>query len=356
MDLSRRDDNVLDSVVAEGKMKAKKTKVKRTSLISLLLRIFIPAILALAALAVCVNLLVVRRLTHPKHVRASVGPQDYLEISNVQLPWTDEQWTNSDNTLAHGWLLRRGAGAPAIVLSHGYGDSANRSDLLDLGVDLWRAGYTVLMYDLRGHGESAVEWSNLGDYESDDLLCAIKYVKTLKDTAGAPLVDPSRIGLYGVTLGGYASLVAAAQDNSVRAVVGDSVYPTPEDYAHILTREQFGINDRMFDQVINWGFKASFPSHYNTTSAIDAVRSYQGVQLLLIGGANAPDLRLSTGIVYIQSLEPRQITEVSNSRVYRLKGPDRATYNQIIIDFFKKSITPPASTEAKKGIDPKKKD
>src|SRR5215471_18022245 len=122
MNLSRRDDNVLNSVVTEEKMKAKKkkTKIKRTSIISLLLKIFVPAILAVVALGVSVDLIVVRRLTHPKHARASVGPQDYLEISNVQLPWSDEQWMNSDNTMAHGWLLRRGAGAPAIILSHGY--------------------------------------------------------------------------------------------------------------------------------------------------------------------------------------------------------------------------------------------
>ena len=180
------------------------------------------------------------------------------------------------------------------------------------------------------------------------MVSAITYLKTVKDTTGNTLVDPNGIGLYGVSLGGYASLVAAARDSSVRAVAADSVYPTPDNFARILTKEQFGVNNEMINTVVDWGLKASFMSHYNTTSAIDSVRGYQDVRLLLIGGANATDLRLSTGLVYIQSLEPRQITEVASSRIERLNGPDSKTYNQIIIDFFKRGNTAPQAAEANK--------
>jgi pimeloyl-ACP methyl ester carboxylesterase len=323
-------------------------KVKRTTWTRLILRILVPALLGCLALSIAVDLMVVRKLTHPQRRRPATGPQDYLEISNVQLPWSDEQWSTADNAVAHGWLLRRAAGSPAIIISHGYGNGANRSDHLDLGVDLWRAGFTVLLYDLRGHGESSVDWSSLGDYESDDLVSAITYIKTVKDTTGKQLVDPNRIGLYGVSLGGYASLVAAARDSSVRAVAADSVYPTPDSFARILTKEQFGVSNEMINGVVEWGLRATFTSHYNTTSAIESVRGYQDVRLLLIGGANATDLRLATGLVYIQSLEPRQITEVAYSRIERLNGPDSNTYNQIIIDFFKHGNTAPQAAEANK--------
>jgi pimeloyl-ACP methyl ester carboxylesterase len=321
-------------------------KVKRTTWTRLVLRLLVPALLGLAALSVAVDMMVVRKLTHPQHHRPATSPQDYLEISNVQLPWSDEQWSTPDNTTAHGWVLRRAAGSPAIILSHGYG--GNRSDLLDLGVDLWRAGFTVLLYDLRGHGESTVEWSSLGDYEAEDLVSAITYLKTVKDTTGKTLVDPNRIGLYGVSIGGYASLVAASRDASVRAVAADSVYPTPDSFARILTKQQFGVSNEMINTVVDWGLRASFTSHYNSSSAIDSVRGYQDVRLLLIGGANATDLRLTTGLVYIQSLEPRQITEVASSRIERLNGPDSNTYNQIIIDFFKRGNTAPQAAEANK--------
>ena len=321
-------------------------KIKRTTPISMLLKILLPLILGFVALSIAVDTMVVRKLTHPKHTKPSTSPQDYLEISNVQLPWSDESWSNADNTMARGWLLRCAAGSPAIILSHGYGDGANRSDLLDLGVDLWRAGFTVLLYDLRGHGESTVDWTSLGDYESDDLLAAIRYIKTVKDTTGKTLVDPSRIGLYGVSLGGYASLVAASRDSSVRAVAADSVYPTPDSFARVLTKQKFGVNNDIINRVVDWGLWASFNSHYNSSSAVDAVRSYQDVRLLLVGGANASELRATTGLVYIQSLEPRQITEVAYSRIARLNGPDLNTYNQIIIDFFKRGNTAPEATQA----------
>jgi len=322
-------------------------KVKRTTWTRLLLRILVPAVLGCAALSIAVDLMVVRKLTHPLRRKAATVPQDYLEISNVQLPWSDEQWSTADAT-THGWLLRCAAGSPAIILSHGYGAGANRSDLLDLGVDLWRAGFTVLLYDLRGHGDNTADWSSLGDYEADDLLAALTYLKSVKDSTGNILVDPNRIGLYGVSVGGYASLVAAARDSSVRAVAADSVYPTPDSFARILTKQQFGVSNEMINTVVEWGLRANFTSHYNTTSAIQSVRGYQDVRLLLIGGANDTDLRLSTGIVYIQSLEPRQITEVTSSRITRLNGPDSKTYNQIIIDFFKSGNTAPQAAEANK--------
>lgn len=320
-------------------------KVKRTSTSSRIIRIFVPAVLGLLMLAVAVNALVVYQLTHPVRTQAATNPTDYLEISNVQLPWSEEEWSTADNTRGHGWLLHRGAGSPAIVLSHGYG--ANRGDLLDLGVDLWRAGFTVLLYDLRGHGESPVDWTSLGDYEVEDLLSAIKHLKTVKDARGAQLIDPTKVGLYGVSLGGYASLVAASRDSAVRAVVADSVFPSSDAFARVLTRQSFRVSNRAINKIVDWGLWANFPSHYGANSAIEAVRNYQGVRLLLIAGPDSAELRQTTGLVYTQATDPREITEVAHSRLSRLYGAEQTNYNQLIVEFFKRGEIAPAPVQAK---------
>src|SRR5215467_7214227 len=120
--------------------------------------------------------------------------------------WFEEKWKNADSTQTFGWFLSQGKPAPAIILSHGYG--SNRSELITLAFELWKSGFHVLMYDLRGHGESPVKWSGLGTYEKDDLLSAIKFMKNRKNETGQDLLD-GRVGLYGVDLGGYLSLVVS---------------------------------------------------------------------------------------------------------------------------------------------------
>src|SRR5215510_76100 len=99
--------------------------------------------------------------------------------------WYDEKWRNSDGTQSVGWLLLQEKVAPTVILSHGYG--SNRSDQLTLGFELWKSGYHVLLYDLRGHGESPVKWSGLGTYEKEDLISAIGFTQGLKGDSGEPI-------------------------------------------------------------------------------------------------------------------------------------------------------------------------
>src|SRR5207244_11630412 len=135
------------------------------------------------------------------------SPRDFQVI--LQKPmWFEEKWKNSDSTQSVGWLLSRGKPAPTIILSHGYG--SNRSELLTLSFELWKSGYHVLLYDLRGHGESPAKWSGLGPYERDDLLSASKLLKERKNEKGELILD-GRVGVYAVDLGREPSLAAARE-------------------------------------------------------------------------------------------------------------------------------------------------
>lgn len=87
---------------------------------------------------------------------------------------------------------------PRLIFLHGGGQS-RRSWRLALRV-FASSGYSVVSYDLRGHGES--DWSQVGDYSLDahvrDLLCIIRS-------------SPGRPALIGASLGGRVALAAAAQ-------------------------------------------------------------------------------------------------------------------------------------------------
>ena len=124
---------------------------------------------------------------------------------------------------------------PAIVLCHGWG---GKKEHLNRGIAPWfaSAGYVVLAFDYRGWGESDSRLIVTGDMpkpdkdgkvtvealavrelvdpmdQQEDIDAAISFIE------GEPLVDPSRIGLWGSSFGGGHVIWRAAHDRRVKAV------------------------------------------------------------------------------------------------------------------------------------------
>jgi uncharacterized protein len=108
-----------------------------------------------------------------------------------------------------------------IVLSHGYGE--NKIQMLPYVDFLNKAGFSVFTYDMRSRGESGGEFVTLGKLEQVDLLSAVDYLVSRAD------VDPERLGAMGVSLGGATTLLAAASDTRIKAVVDDSGFSDAKD-------------------------------------------------------------------------------------------------------------------------------
>ena len=107
--------------------------------------------------------------------------------------------------------------APAVIGSHGWG--ANKVALHDDALDLARAGYVVLLYSARGFGDSSGQVAlDSPDYEVLDVKQLITWL------AGQPGVlldgpDDPRVGLAGPSYGGGITLLTAAYDRRVDAIV-----------------------------------------------------------------------------------------------------------------------------------------
>jgi dipeptidyl aminopeptidase/acylaminoacyl peptidase len=107
--------------------------------------------------------------------------------------------------------LHRAAGderLPAVLLLHGIpGHEKN----LDLAVELRDRGVHVLHIHYRGC------WGSEGDYSLTHLLPDAR--TALEWLAVQPFVDPVRIALVGISLGGWLALALASQADGVCAVV-----------------------------------------------------------------------------------------------------------------------------------------
>jgi pimeloyl-ACP methyl ester carboxylesterase len=93
------------------------------------------------------------------------------------------------------------AGDPSaipVILMHGGGQT--RHAWAGTALRLAAAGYHVVSYDARGHGDSA--WSHNGDYSADALIADLRAVA---QTLAAPPV------LIGASMGGMTSMVALGE-------------------------------------------------------------------------------------------------------------------------------------------------
>jgi pimeloyl-ACP methyl ester carboxylesterase len=305
--------------------------------------VFIPAVLVFFVGIAALDFYFIHRLTHPPRTELYGSPRDFQLI--LQRPmWFEEKWKNSDSTQTVGWLLGHGKPAPAIILSHGYG--SNRSELLTLAFELWKAGYNVLVYDLRGHGESPVKWSGLGTYEKDDLLSAIKFLRNRTNEKGEPLLD-GHIGLYGVDIGGYISLVASSQDPMIKAVAVDSVCPDVSHFMNHELKEIVGSDSEMANRLVDsrWttqltelAMQLYLMRREDSVPALDSVTSASGRKLFFITGKNSGRLGEMTRELHSVAKDQKQIVEVEQSRHSRLYDKASSEYDARVVAFFKEAM------------------
>lgn len=134
-----------------------------------------------------------------------------LSYEGVSFPSVDAKLT------LHGWFIPNTYSRKVVIMVHGNGH--NRMDptigTLDIASHLVKSGYNVLMFDLRGYGESDGNMVSGGYYEKQDLEGAVNYITER---------GFNRIGVLGFSLGAVTSLLAAAEDNDINSIVSDSSY------------------------------------------------------------------------------------------------------------------------------------
>ena len=136
------------------------------------------------------------------------------------MPFEDVRVTTADGLRLNGWFIPASGSATVMVL-HGYKDS--RSSMLGVAEILHRHGYQVLMASLRGHDLNDGEQVSFGLREMRDLDAFYEYLRARRG------VDPQRIGIFGVSLGGTISIGFAARNPLIRAVVSDGAFSSVSD-------------------------------------------------------------------------------------------------------------------------------
>ena len=92
-------------------------------------------------------------LTSPAPTTVSALSADF-PVESVQIP-------SRDNVIVHGWLVPGIPGEGAVLLAHSM--RSNRVEMLSRARFLRDKGYSVLLIDLQGHGETVGDKITFGE-------------------------------------------------------------------------------------------------------------------------------------------------------------------------------------------------
>jgi len=188
------------------------TKGKRR--VFLWIGISLIALLAIAYLGI--GAIAASQLTKPVRVfDPDLNPSIYdLEYEEVRYP------ARNDGVQIAAWYIPSDENEHVIILVHGMNDSRTHAfcdGFVDFANDLHTAGFSVMMIDLRGHGESADSRFYFGVKEYQDILGAVDWLE-------ARGYQPGKIGVLGYSLGAGSVIYAASKEEEIGAIWIDSAY------------------------------------------------------------------------------------------------------------------------------------
>jgi len=151
------------------------------------------------------------RVAHAKAVSCLDAALPYLDPpgTRVLIPYEGKQLAG---TLR---LPRRGhRGRPPLVLMT-MGLDSTKEELLTFEMNFLDRGMAILAFDGPGQGEAEYDFAIRHDYENV-VAPVIDWVE-----ANVPEVDSGRIGIWGISLGGYYAPRAAAFESRIKAAIAN---------------------------------------------------------------------------------------------------------------------------------------
>ena len=149
---------------------------------------------------------------HPPRSRRSADDTP----DSLNIPYQEVTLVTRDGLELAAWYTPPGNGA-AILVAHGYGDKRSSR----MHAFFAKAGYGVISWDFRAHGESEGELCTLSLQEALDVEAALDFA--------LEQAEINHVGGWGGSMGAASMINAAGRRQEIEAVVADSAFPTLED-------------------------------------------------------------------------------------------------------------------------------
>lgn len=232
---------------------------------------------------------------------------------------------SADGVRYGAWFLRQPGHPQVIVVSPG--QRGRRQDVIGISVALWRKGFNVLCYSYRGMAGSEGGQPTWGAREVQELGAALAWVR--RRVLGA------RIGLLGYSVGAAVSLLAAAGDPAIEALVLDSPYADLTRQLKERARRATGLPGAVLLAPVALWLRLRTGARLGEASPISVLSGLEPRPLFFIhGGADrVTDVRHSRDL-YDSYRGPREIWVVQGAPHLGAYFDDRPSYVERVAGFF----------------------
>jgi uncharacterized protein len=138
--------------------------------------------------------------------------------SQIGLPYEDIHLQTSDGVSLHGWYIPAPQPRGTVLFLHG--NAGNISHRLDSVQMFHRLGYSTLIFDYRGYGNSSGVPTEQGTYR--DVEAAWRYLIEQRQ------IPSCRIVLFGESLGGAVAAWLAARQKPAALVIASGFTSVPD--------------------------------------------------------------------------------------------------------------------------------
>jgi len=188
--------------------------------------------------------------------------------------YIDVEFPSRDELMLRGWLMEGEETKPTIIFGHGLFRS--RREGLERGSALNKLGFSVLLFDVRNHGESEGEATSLGFLERLDVLGAYDFLKEKR--------GKRRFVLLGVSMGAVAVIHAAGDfQQDLEAVIADSPFQSLKDTISHHTG-MMALPSFPFANMFVWNFTRMNQYAAEDLNTLEALRGLDETPVLLIYG------------------------------------------------------------------------
>ncbi len=184
-------------------------------------------------------------------------------------------FVSADQTPLEGWY--KGVDQPYGIAVLVHGVAANRLQRLPEANWLVSQGYSVLLFDLRNHGNSGAGSTTYGWMEKHDVAAAVDYARSLERRG--PLI------VWGLSLGAASSLMALDVSERIEALIAEAPYDTMLNTFLLHGRLYGGVPMVPVAYATAWLLSLRGGFDMEDVSAIEAVSNADDVPILFAVGA-----------------------------------------------------------------------
>jgi uncharacterized protein len=246
-----------------------------------------------------------------------------------QADYEDVDLVTADGINFGAWHFRQPGSPQTVVISGGH--KGQRQGALGIAVALWRKGFNVVLYSYRGMPGSDRAPVTFGIKEVLELQAAIAFARKR--------VPNARIGLLGYSMGAVVSMLGAAGEPGVQALVLDSPF---SDLRRLLienVRSASKLPGTPFVWLAGIMFWLRTRCSLSSCRALDVLTSLEPRPLFFIhGGADVVTNVNHSRRLYDAYRGPREIWIVQGAPHTGAYFADRSLYVERVAGFFARHL------------------